>query len=43
MLACIKEPNTDLGREWIEWLGPTYDPALCDLDKINKSLRKLGK
>jgi hypothetical protein len=43
MLACIKEPNTDLGREWIEWLGPTYDPVVCDLDKINKALRKLGK
>lgn len=43
MLACIKEPNTDLGREWLEWLGPNYDPALCDLDKINKGLKKLGK
>lgn len=43
MLACIKEPNTDLGREWIEWLGPNYDPAVCDLDKINKGLKKLGK
>ena len=43
MLACIKEPDTDLGREWLGWLGPNYDPALCDLDKINKALRKLGK
>lgn len=43
MLACIKEPDTDLGREWIEWLGPAYDPAVCDLEKINKALRKLGK
>lgn len=43
MLACIKEPNTDLGREWLEWLGPQYDPAVCDVDKINKNLRKLGK
>ena len=43
MLACIKEPNTDLGREWIEWLGPDYDPAACDLEKINKALKKLGK
>jgi hypothetical protein len=41
MLACIKEPNTDLGREWLEWLGPNYDPELCDLEKINKALRKL--
>lgn len=43
MLACIKEPNTELGREWLEWLGPNYDPSLCDLDKINKGLRKLGR
>jgi hypothetical protein len=43
MLACIKEPNTDLGREWLEWLGPDYDPAVCDLVKINKSLKKLVK
>jgi hypothetical protein len=43
MLACIKEPNTELGREWIEWLGPDYDPDLCDLAKINKALKKLGK
>lgn len=43
MLACIKEPNTDLGREWLEWLGPNYEPTLCDVEKINKALRKLGK
>ncbi len=43
MLACIKEPNTDLGREWLEWLGPAYDPEACDVEKINKGLRKLGK
>jgi hypothetical protein len=43
MLACIKEPDTDLGREWLEWLGPAYDPTLCDVEKINKALRRLGK
>ncbi len=43
MLACIKEPNTELGREWLEWLGPDYDPEACDLKKINEGLRKLGK
>lgn len=43
MLACIKEPHTDLGREWLEWLGPEYDAAACDLEKINKALKKLGK
>ena len=43
LLACIKEPDTDLGREWIEWLGPDYDPAACDLEKINQALKKLGK
>ena len=43
MLACIKEPNTELGREWLEWLGPNYNPELCDVERINKALRKLGK
>jgi hypothetical protein len=43
LLACIKEPDTDLGREWTEWLGPDYEPAACDLEKINRALRKLGK
>jgi hypothetical protein len=43
MLACIKEPHTELGREWLEWLGPDYDPIECDLEKINKALKKLGK
>ena len=43
MLACILEPNTDLGREWLEWLGPDYDAARCDLTTINKALKKLGK
>lgn len=43
MLACIKEPHTDLGREWLEWLGPEYHPEVCDVEKINKALRKLGK
>lgn len=43
MLACIKEPDSDLGREWLNWLGPDYDPARCDLEQINKALRKLEK
>jgi hypothetical protein len=43
MLACLKEPTTDLGREWREWLGPEYDAEACDLAKINQGLRKLGK
>jgi hypothetical protein len=43
MLACLKEPHTDLGREWLEWLGPDYDPNACDPERITKALRKLGK
>jgi len=43
MLACIKEPDTDIGREWIEWLGPEYDATRCDVEKINKALRRLTK
>lgn len=43
MLACIKEPQTDLGREWLEWLGPDYDPDACDIPRINKALKKFVK
>jgi hypothetical protein len=43
MLACIKEPGSDLGREWLDWLGPDYDVERCDLEKINKGLAKLSK
>ncbi len=43
MLVCIKEPASDLGREWCEWLGPDYDPAACDLAAINRNIRGLGR
>jgi hypothetical protein len=43
MLACIQEPHTELGREWLEWLGPEYDPAVCNVEGINKGLRKIGR
>jgi hypothetical protein len=43
MLACIKEPHSDLGREWLDWLGPGYNPDTCDLAKVNRALKKLGR
>ena len=43
MLASIQEPDTDLGREWLEWLGPQHDVKRCDVAAINKGLRKFGK
>jgi hypothetical protein len=43
MLACLKEPETELGREWREWVGPDYDAEVCDIPKINQSLRRLTK
>lgn len=43
MLACIQEPNTDLGREWMDWLGPRHDVDRCDVEAINKAFRKFGK
>lgn len=43
MLACIQEPHTELGHEWLEWLGPGYDATRCDIEALNKALRKLGK
>ena len=39
MLASIKEPNTEIGREWLEWLGPLYESERCDPAAINKALR----
>lgn len=43
MLACIQEPNTELGHEWLEWLGPDYDPLRCNIELMNKALKKLSK
>ena len=43
MLACIQEPNTEIGREWIEWLGPQHDVERCDVAAINTALKKFGK
>ncbi|MCC6416319.1 MAG: plasmid pRiA4b ORF-3 family protein [Opitutaceae bacterium] len=43
MLACIKEPDTDLGREWLTWLGPDYAPERCDLEALNRALRRMAK
>jgi len=43
MLACLREPETDLGREWREWIGPDYNPEACDVVKINAALRRLTK
>jgi len=43
MLHCIREPDSELGREWLDWLGESYDPQHCDLEKINKALAKLLK
>jgi hypothetical protein len=41
MLACLKDPTTDLGREWLEWLGPDYTASACDLEALNRNLQKL--
>ena len=43
MVCCLKHPETDLGREWREWLGDGYDSEKCDLDGINKELKRLAK
>jgi hypothetical protein len=43
MLACLREPETELGREWREWIGPDYNPDVCNLTKINQALRRLTK
>jgi hypothetical protein len=43
MLACLKDPASELGKEWINWLGPDYEAGTCDLDRVNRALRKLGR
>lgn len=43
MVKSLGEPESDLGREWREWVGADYDPAVCDLERINKALRKLRR
>ena len=43
MIAALQEPNTDLGREWREWIGPDYDAQRCDLKAINRALGKIRK
>ena len=43
MLYCLKHPETDLGREWREWLEPGHDPEKCNLGAINKALKRLAK
>ncbi|HEY1793483.1 MAG TPA: plasmid pRiA4b ORF-3 family protein [Opitutaceae bacterium] len=43
MLACLKDPGSDLGREWLAWLGPEYRPEEFSLEKLNRALRRLGR
>ena len=43
MLAHITGPHTDAGQEWLEWLGPDYDPEKCDLAAINKALKERAR
>lgn len=43
MICCLKHPATDLGGEWRKWLGEGYDPEKCDLDAINRAMRRLAK
>ena len=42
MLGCIKNPHSELGEEWREWLGDEYEPERCDLGEINKLLDGIG-
>ncbi|HRE81720.1 MAG TPA: plasmid pRiA4b ORF-3 family protein [Opitutaceae bacterium] len=43
MLASLEETGTDMNREWREWIGPDYDPAVFDLTKTNRDLRKVRR
>jgi len=41
MLEAFKDPHSELGEEWREWIGPEYDSERCDLKAINKALAGL--
>jgi hypothetical protein len=43
VLYSISHPDEPLSKEWLEWLGPGYDPSELDIAKINKALAKLPK
>lgn len=43
MVKSLREPESDLGREWREWVGPDYDAEACSLEKIDKAFKKLGR
>jgi hypothetical protein len=43
MLYCLRHPETGFGRKWRKWLGADYDPEKCDLETINKALRRLAR
>lgn len=43
MLTCLAEPSSDLCQEWREWIGPVYDPAVFDLVKAERALRKVRR
>jgi len=41
LLETLKHPKRAEYREMMEWLGGSFDPEAVDLDKINRTLRKL--
>ena len=41
LLETLKHPKRAAYREMIEWLGGSFDPEVFDLDKTNRTLRKL--
>jgi hypothetical protein len=43
MLYCLKRPETDIGREWRQWVGPDYDPEKYDLAAMNRALKRLAR
>lgn len=43
MLASLAEPESDLGREWRNWVGADFDPKKFDLKKVNQALRKVRR
>jgi hypothetical protein len=41
LLETLKHPKRKEYKEFMEWLGGSFDPETFDLDKVNRYLRKL--
>ncbi len=39
IVLAMKDPNSKMAKEFIDWLGEAYDPEYFNIDEINKVLK----